>query len=261
MKRLQKLYPGYFKALFMRFNFKEKRSAICLFALLLANASLYSYGLSKNPFIYLIQGFVVTLNIFVLAKLLFSNTREFNKRVVKENYKIDILEYTKAFQIKLFRAIFISNIVLNYAKYEDLMADYDEEFRPNNPDIKKKFWTLFMLLTGLIAFFGNFLLNETAIKTKLIYLIFVVGFILVPILVVSLFLIPILRDRYKDRYKKDKTIIAILNEIKNTIDQLPPKYVATTDLKILVLNSGLIDNTFLVLFSQPQIQKRAEQYF
>jgi len=117
MKRLQKLYPTYFAALFKYFNYKEKRSTIILFSLLLANTSLYSFALSKNPFLFLIQGFIVTLNIFVLAKLLFSNTREFNKRVVKEIYQIDISEYTKAFQVKLMRAIFISNIVIEYPKY------------------------------------------------------------------------------------------------------------------------------------------------
>src|SRR5581483_993381 len=121
-------------ALFKYFNYKEKRSTIILFSLLLANTSLYSFALSKNPFLFLIQGFIVTLNIFVLAKLLFSNTREFNKRVVKEIYQIDISEYTKAFQVKLMRAIFISNIIIEYPKYEDLMADYDEEFSPKNPD-------------------------------------------------------------------------------------------------------------------------------
>lgn len=249
MKRLKKLYPSYFNVVFKRCNFREKRSTIALFALLLGNTSFYSFGLSNNPLFYLIQGFIVTLNIFVLANLLFSNTRKINKRVVNDCYQIDVLEYTKAFQIKFFRAIFIKNIVLNYATYEDLMADYDEEFQPNNPDIKKKFWTLFTLFTAFIAFLGNFLLSESTIKTKLTYLLIAVGFILVPFILVSLFLIPILKHRYKDNYKKDKKIIAILEEIKKTINQLPPKYVATIDLKTLIINSGMIENIFLVLLN------------
>lgn len=257
MKRLQKLYPTYFATLFKYFNYKEKRSTIILFSLLLANTTLYSFALSKNPFLFLIQGFIVTLNIFVLAKLLFSNTREFNKRVVKEIYQIDISEYTKAFQVKLMRAIFLSNIVIEYPKYEDLMADYDEDFSPKNPDIKRNFWKVFLLLTGLIGFLGNFLLDGATLKTKLTYLIIIVVLILIPMILLSFFLLPILKDRYKDAYKKDKTTIAILEEIKKTINQLPPKYIATVDLKTLILDSGLIESTFLVLFSRPRTQKNS----
>jgi hypothetical protein len=209
---------------------------------------LYSFALSKNPFVFLVQGCIVTLNIVVLAKILFANTREFNKRVVKEVYQIDISEYTKAFQAQLMRAIFINNIVIEYPKYEDLMADYDEEFHPNNPDIEKNFWKIFLLLTGLVGFLGNFLLDGGTLKAKFAYLIFIVAFVLLPIILISFFLLPIFKDGYRHRYKKNKIIIAILEEIKKTINQFPSKYIGTVDLKTLILDSGLIENTFLTFF-------------
>jgi len=48
------------------------------------------------------------------------------------------------------------------------MADYDEEFSPKNPDIKKNFWKLFLLLTGLIGFLGNHLLDGATLVRSIL---------------------------------------------------------------------------------------------
>lgn len=255
MKNLRKLYPGYFNLLFIHFNYKEKKSVLALFLLISANSSLYFISLSGNMLFDSIQGFVVVLNIAVFANFLFSNTQKFNQRVVKEFYQIDILRYTKAFQLELMRSVFIRNIAIKYDKYEDLMADYDDEPPAPAPNVKKSFWKLFLLLTGLIGFLGSFLLDGATLKAKLAYLILVSGFILIPIILLSLLFLPIIKDHYHYSYKKDKAIISIMKEIKEAIDQFSPKYIVSVDLKTLIINSKLLEKPFLVLFPEYVNQK------
>jgi len=123
------------------------------------------------------------------------------------------------------------------------------------PNVKKSFWKLFFLLTGLIGFLGSFLLDGATLKAKLAYLILVSGFILIPIILLSLLFLPVIRDHYHYNYKKDKAIISIMQEIKEAIDQFSPKYVASVDLKTLIINAELLEEPFRALFPEYRNQK------
>ncbi|HMH21996.1 MAG TPA: hypothetical protein VK563_09475 [Puia sp.] len=251
MTRIKKLYPSYYSTLFMFYNVEEKRSIISLFSTIFANTTLFFLVPSQNLIFTSMHGLITALNIFILAKLLGVNSREYNKRVVKESYGIIIPEYTKAFQLKLLRIIFIKKLATTYSNYDDLLADYEEDYHPNNPNIRKKFISFLLLLFGFFAFIGTFLLDKAALKLKITYLVSVAVFVLIPIIFLYLQFSPIIKEIIKDRFKKNILIISIIKEIKMTVNQFPAKYVAMNDLKTLILNSDIIDESFLLFFKHP----------
>ncbi|HEX9512934.1 MAG TPA: hypothetical protein VF939_20730 [Puia sp.] len=251
MKQIKKLYPTYYSTLIIFYDVKEKRSVIFLFSTIFANTILFFLVLSQNLIITSMHGLITALNIFILAKLLRANSCEYNKRVVKESYGIIIPEYTKAFQLKLLRIVFIKNIVTTYSNYDDLLADYEEDYHPNNPNIRKKFISFLLLLFGFFAFIGTFLLDKAALKLKITYLVSVAVFVFIPIIFLYLQFSPIIKEIIKGRFKKHTLIINIIMEIKMTVNQFPAKYVAMNDLKTLILNSNIIDESFLLFFKSP----------
>lgn len=248
MKQIKKQYPGFYGALFIYYNKKEKLSVVLIFSIIMTNTLLFSLTLSSKLSIGAIQVLITTLNVFILIKYLGQKTRQYNMRILKESYGIEINEYTKAFQHKLLRTLFIRNLVTQYPKFEDFMADYDESYHLSKPKIGKKFKTFLLLLCSFIAFLSTFLLSNEPTGKKIKYLVLVLFFILIPILLLYLQFYPIIKEVIEMRYKRNNQIMKIVAEIKGTMEKLPRKYIANKDFKTLILNSDLIDESFRPFF-------------
>lgn len=245
MKQIRKLYPNYYKVLFIYFNKQEKKTFILLFTIMCATGGLVFISLSTNIFISLAQILLAAANVFILANVLSNLSREYNKRVMRDLYAINITTYTKAFQKRLMEVLFIKNLIVHYAKYEDLLADYDEEQQAQRVNVRKKFIVFLSVVCSFIAFIGSFLLEGATLKAKVQYLVLASVFILLPIIFIYLQFSPIVKDFFEKRYKKDRAIIEIVEKLKKIISQFPAKYIAANDLKTLILASGFIDEMFV----------------
>jgi hypothetical protein len=248
MKQIKKQYPNYYGTLFIYYDKKEKLGVALILAIIFSNTILFFLALSPKIFIAGMQAVTTALNVFILIKFAGTKTREYNRRIVKELYGVEIVEYTKAFQYKLLRVLFIKNLVSRYPKYEDFMADYDEEYHPTKPKVEKKFTTFLLLLCSFVAFLGTFLLGNAPLMTKIKYLVIILVLVLLPILFLYLQFFPIAKEIIETRYKKNTQIMKIIIEVKGTIEKFPRKYVVNNDFKALILNTDLIDESLRPFF-------------
>ncbi|MRG46508.1 hypothetical protein GFS24_15400 [Chitinophaga sp. SYP-B3965] len=252
MKHVKKLYPTYYRSLFVFYNSKEKRSVILTFFVMFGNVHLLFWGLPQNPASTSLWGILIMLNIAILSKVVINNSRIYNKRVMKESYGVEIDEYSKAFNLKFRRILFFKNLADTYPKYEDLLADYDDDYSPGKPNVKATFVKFLLFLFGAVVSIGTLLFEGQPLKMKISYLAMIVVFFIM-ILIIYFQFYPIVKDILHDRYKKDRLILNNIEEIKKTISQFPAKYVATNPLKTLLLNSDLIDEPFRPFFSTSPI--------